>query len=125
MKKLKWGAFLLLGLLLVSLYYLWQQRQRQIHFLNPYPSLQQKADFLSRRLIGLKLDILGGPFFSWHSQVSFVLAGDMTVVFDLNKDIKSQLAVLQLILKKVTMENRRVRLIDLSLTNPHVVFKNN
>ena len=123
MAKIRIGIILLLGSLAMGLFLIYN-RQGKVKMLNPCTPAQSQADFIGQQLNNFGVKFNGGPFFRGR-QAKFTTSDGAVIIFDLKKDIKSQLTILQLILKKVTMENKRVRLIDLSITSPHVVFKNN
>ncbi len=64
-----------------------------------------------------------GPFFLAPHGVRYLL-GQSVVILDSQKNRKGQEETLKVILKKVRMEKRRAKLIDLTPEKPHVVFEN-
>ncbi len=89
----------------------------------PISSKQEKINLITKELRQEEIKVVRDPRLAPDNKTLLVIINKETkVLFSLDKDIQNQILSLQLILKRVRMENKQAKLIDLTLNSPHVVF---
>lgn len=93
----------------------------------PQP-ISQNQEIIDRIILELNkngLEIIQGPSLKPDNTIWVKTSSGMDIIFSSEYDLNKQLLSLQIILKRVKMDHKEIKLIDLSLTSPHVQFKNN
>jgi hypothetical protein len=94
-------------------------------FPQPISQNQEIIDLIILQLNENDLEIAQGPSLKPDNTIWVKTSQNMEIIFSSENDLNKQFLSLQLILKRVKMDHKEIKLIDLTLTSPHVQFKNN
>ncbi len=91
----------------------------------PISKNQETIDQIIQQLSENGFEIAQGPSLKPDNTIWVKTSQNIEIIFSSENDLNKQFLSLQLILKRVKMDHKEIKLIDLSLTSPHVQFKNN
>lgn len=94
-------------------------------FPQPISQNQEIIDRIKLELSENGLEIIQGPSLKPDNTIWVKTSQGTDIIFSSEYDLNKQFLSLQIILKRVKMDHKEIKLIDLSLTSPHVQFKNN